>query len=76
MNWKEKFAKLKIGDTVKIIKRLPDNKTGLENWNRDNGDVGRTGTITMIHQRTKHFKVINKGKYYGFFSKEELEKVK
>lgn len=56
--------KFKHGDKVKIIQRKPTNRTGLENFNKPNGDVG---TICYIYNNTLRENLNGSGKYYGVY---------
>jgi len=60
-------SEFKIGDTVKIIKRLEGNTTGSIDYIKTNGDVGKIGKITDT--LTNKFEVTELGSnnYLGWF---------
>jgi hypothetical protein len=56
---------MKIGDQVKIIDRLPDNNTGLEDY-MGRGDIGKIGFVENIQGNQVHIEQPEK-KYLGWF---------
>jgi hypothetical protein len=56
----------KLGDTVRIIKRLQINNTGAEDFSRPNGDVGKIGKVTKVWE-DGDCKIEDNDKYYGIF---------
>ncbi len=71
------MSKFKIGDRVKIIKRLPDNSTGVD-YNTT-GNVGKIGYIVDITPFGKYdvWKTVKENDgYYGLFISEEIRLVK
>lgn len=69
----------KIGDCVKIIQRKKYNKTGLVDFNKENGDVGVVAYINRksynLEDRTFNYEVWDKGGqlYYGWFDEDDIE---
>ena len=70
------------GDKVRIVKRKEGNTTGLQDWGKPNGDVGKEGYVVDFESEDR-FRVntvlggdgFNKT-YLGIFDSEELELVK
>jgi hypothetical protein len=67
--------KFKVGDTVKIIKRKEDNRTGTEDYNKPNGDVGKIGYVKEIHGSDNSKKIVSQcgNRYYGWFDSDDIE---
>lgn len=66
--------KYKIGDKLRIIKRLPDNTTGSEDYGKPNGDVGKIGIVKVLENNHYELHSTNNS-YLGFFKEEEVELV-
>jgi hypothetical protein len=69
--------KFKVGDKVIIVKRNSNNRTGLLDWDKPNGDVGNEGYIVkIIDERLYKVYLANiDSTYLGIFSDNELEHI-
>lgn len=66
------MREFKVGDEVRIIKRLGDNTYGGCDFDKPNGDVGRVGKISRCY-KDSGWKVRDREDYLGIFDLEELE---
>lgn len=72
-------TKYKVGDKVRIAKRLPGNKTGAMDYNKPNGDVGKIGIIERVSDKIiGKFEVYSDddNRYLGYFDEIELTPAK
>jgi len=82
MNWKEKYAVLKVGDKVKLIKAVPKCPACTPNTNTVNCCKQYMDTIGRIYKIEEHYEIPRKDYNVRFdkggscsFPKECLEKV-
>ena len=52
--------RFRIGDRVKIIKRVVDNRTGYLDFDKTNGDVCRVGIISRTYDDVRYRVVLDK----------------
>lgn len=70
---------MKIGDKVKIIQRKPGNDTGIYEYNKPNGDVGKIGYIRDVRYSSNRPYQINSTPtgvddvYFGLFDEDDIE---
>ena len=71
------MKKLKINDKVKIINREPWNSTGVVDFNKPFGDVGKIGFVEAFDNAFSHSYRIclleKPNTYLGYFRREDLE---
>ena len=65
--------KFKIGDKVKIIQRKANNITGLEDYLKTNGDVGKIGIVTSYRYNKYRVEKENGRSYLGLFEEDDLQ---
>lgn len=75
------MLKINLFDKVKIINRLVNNQTGLVDYKKKNGDVGKTGYIKEVdssYPPTSYCVYSDDGSdsYLGWFKDEEIKLIK